>query len=242
MIELIMEVTKCRADLTKKEQMDKFIVFWAARFVEHLDEIGPWVLQRYGIELSAAGKRRLQSMVKGWRSAAESTGRLTIIDEFFDDTIFFKRVAQDKLRRKGVPCFPDLLEHMMEEVQYAKNIQSGTMSREQERLYWLEQHQPEVLSFTACVVPQLLQEEGVEVSAALRALLAEGEAVKRHLLAEGADLALVLQKQQRTTEQIKRHLQAAQVLPDTRDMLNYLIEHEDRELAFTVHRLSQLSR
>lgn len=77
-----------------------------------------------------------------------------------EESIEFKHTLHRELSEAGVPCWPNALSHMIEEVDYYRDtVLRNRLSDLDKLVYWLNKHNPEEVDLLSCVLPHLLAED-----------------------------------------------------------------------------------
>ena len=227
--------------------MEGFLEFWAARIREHLTLVIPWVYKYYQIALSEQANSALQALVIRWEDASQKTEQQLL--ELADDTIACKTAIRERWTKEQVPCFPDLAQHMIEEVRYVKKWVTRTLSVKDEVKFWVFTHGPDVVHFASCVLSDILAREKAEATPHLRGVMEKArEAVETVKEIKAGLLSLQLRALDAETQKAKRlgaelvahvrQLAKQQAsLSDVADMLEILMAHEQKEVAFALARL-----
>lgn len=149
------------------------ISFWSARFKEHF-EFMKGTLEAAGIKIEPKLKGCLTKMQNRWQDIENDP-------TLYKDT---DRARTLKLKEeiKGLlansPCDPDLLEHMIEELNYfQKSIIENSYSLKDEIVWWATEH-AENVRFVDCKLPKLIEHDnpnGVKIPAFLQKAFADNE-------------------------------------------------------------------
>jgi hypothetical protein len=223
-----------------------FLQFWAARFVEHLSIVIPWVVDFCSLKLTADGQERLRRLTDEWTFVTENERHLG--SGLLQRTVDVKAEVREMLKRKNWTCFPDLLDHMIEELTYVRKVLDGRLTKRQELRYWFLMHQPEVFEFTRCVIPVVLQDldPTTDLTRTLN-YLGELATEFRNLWSlmgpsavDSNELKAVINRQKKTAVRLLRIVKQVGVSQSDVKMLKTMIDHEDKEFAFTLERIKLL--
>jgi hypothetical protein len=162
-------------------------------------------------------------------------------------------------------CWPDLLQHMIEEVQ---ELGREMCSAKTDVSYWVNKHNPEVINFTACILPLLLSQDAPRLGLSLEAAQASLPGAVRQAVCGHGQCAAVFQRLGRElaassscaarqsvypkiVEAVQQHLAAAKtlvgavqqasvpLLPETKQALQAMIQHEIVEEEYGANQILQ---
>ncbi len=138
----------------KDSQVQQGIKFWAQHFQEHCEFITD-LTNRYQVALSPTVKAFLDKVQTSWKNVEKDPS-------YYDNRLYMTTlVLKEKVKEDvaAVPCISDLLDHMIEELNYFKeSIVDGEFSLWNEIQYWSTEH-AENINFVLCELPRLIAED-----------------------------------------------------------------------------------
>lgn len=234
--------------------------FWAARFIDHLRTFIPGVLQRPAViaALLQLGVGRLDihalqneavSIANEW-SQVYMHPNVPVPHELLAHTRDFKRTVLHLLKSTNLKCYPDLLEHMLEELEYFVKVivpKRPSWSLARQIVFYSTEHK-ENLEFGGCIVPQLVLEDNrgdptVDVPEAVQQGLHEGgelaeqfAALSRHIRTRKLNDAQARDAFQKLAhkhlgglEQLIAGVPSLPINRDTKVLLTEMVKHERLE-------------
>ena len=131
--------------------------FWAHQFSEHFKFIISILkANKDKVEVTPVFMAKLKAAEIRWANISDDPRLYK--DNDYDKTLALKEEVKDLV--SSLPCIPDLLTHMIEELNYFKNsVLSEEYNLQDEVSYWATEH-AENLDFVNCELPQLIKEEG----------------------------------------------------------------------------------
>ena len=228
------------------------IKFWAHRFYEHFDLIES-IFRRNDL-LDDDITQQLREMQDQWVEVENSGGQDDDLYDLINQTRVMKDLVEKRVRYEQLPCVPDLLLHMKEELNY---FQSAILNQEwtpAEEMKWWAQEHSENLDFNNCQLPIFIEEDSL-----LSKIVGHPEEVDQ-MIYDNANLsALFAGLQTENDEQILyQELMALKVqhidglskainsvsdLPlseETKKILYASLQHESQEAEFAFERLEKL--
>lgn len=214
------------------------ISFWAHQFSEHFQFITVFT-ERYHIRSMESYAKDLQVFKQAWTTVEQDPERLTKM--LVTNTRNFKILALKQLQNLGIPCLPDMLVHMLEELDYfTESILYQRYTLEDEIKYWATEH-AENLEFVACQLPRLIKEDsGQNVPLRVKKMLAQGGQLAKQFRSNKNNFKKFMQLKMQHLDSVNELLDNVDQLPlndTTKQDLIEMLHHEKNEAIFALDRI-----
>lgn len=129
------------------------ITFWANRFAEHC-RYAQVAMLKSGLQ----PPNTLSDLQNQWLAVANDPSSL--FPQLIVDSLDAKQQVKATLQQAGAPCWPSLMQHMMEEMgsYFVPAILQQQMTFAQEAAFWSNEHRENLL-FVNCELPVLLAQD-----------------------------------------------------------------------------------
>jgi len=141
----------------RKSRKERGIRFWAKQFYEHFQFIRD-LIERNELNqsLSDDQHQELREVQKAWKTVRKNP-QIPRLGRLVDVTKEIKEEMRGVV--SGLNCVPDLLNHMMEELEYfERSVLLDSFTQWDEVTWWAREH-AENLEYVACQLPVLIQED-----------------------------------------------------------------------------------
>lgn len=132
------------------------IKFWSKRFSEHC-ALMLTLLKDNQIRIEPELNQSLKKLEKEWNDIS-SNPKLKFVDDYpsiLDDTLKVKNQVHDKFNKANIECRPDLITHMIEELQY---FEKPSLKLLDAIIWWCQEHS-ENLTFTNCQLKVMIAQD-----------------------------------------------------------------------------------
>ena len=132
------------------------ISFWAHQFVEHC-KLMKTLMERNNVLDDE--DQQLNNLEVKWQQIYDQPRVFnhTVID----DTRNIKEYVKNKFNKEKIDCLPDLINHMIEELDYFENAIINEQYTPLEEMQWWAREHSENLDFANCELPILIQEDSI---------------------------------------------------------------------------------
>ena len=235
------------------------ISFWAHQFSEHC-QLMKTLIEKNHVFTDESGT--LNNLEERWNQIHEQPESFDENSDLIGETRSIKGYVEGKFDEEGIECLPDLIAHMIEELDYFENaIVNETYTPLEEMQWWAREH-AENLDFANCELPILIKEDGI---APVPQKAEEMKKKNEQLSQKFKDIATKIGQQLANEEEngvpedlynelfdLKvEHLngltEAIDSLPDlplsdeTKQMVHEMLHHESAEADFAFNRLGKVT-
>ena len=135
------------------------IKFWAHQFYEHFFLIES-IFRRNDL-LDDEMTQQLREMQNQWVHVQKSGNEDDNLIDLINQTRVMKDLIEQTVRDQELPCLPDLLLHMKEELKYFHDaILNQEMTFSEEMKWWAQEHS-DSLDFDNCQLPVFVEEDSL---------------------------------------------------------------------------------
>jgi hypothetical protein len=170
----------------------KSIQLWANQFQEHLG-IAHSALNSTGVLLPSDQLTKLNTLKKKWTDISKKPSLFKKNKNIIEETLTLKKDIRDLFETGDIDCFPNLLDHMIEELDYFREaIIEDSLSHLDEMHWWAKEHS-ENLDFVNCRLPELIVQDQMGTVAEINNIILQNNNLSeqfKNLLSETDEMTL----------------------------------------------------
>lgn len=236
------------------------IALWAHQFAEHFGVIRT-LLERNNLEIDQWEDQQLDDLQHRWDNIHNQPENLYGHESLIKQSRDFKEHIRQKFTKEKIKCLPDLVSHMLTELEYfEKAILNGEYTPSEEMEWWAHEHS-ENLDFGNCELPVLIKEDSLlskitgvprkaeemkkksqQLSRQFKSLASQIAGTSGAVPPELYDKLIALKVQH--LNGLSDQLNSIGDLPlseDTKEMLSDMLHHESVEADFAFDRLKKIT-